>query len=170
MGKKLGAEFIGTAWLVFGGCGSAVIAAAFPQLGIGFLGVSLAFGLTVLTMVYAFGHISGGHFNPAVSIGLWAGGRFAAKEICPYIVAQVVGAIVAAGASLPHRQRQGRLRRGRRRLRVQRLRRPLARAATPWRRPRRRGRADLLSSCSSSSAPPTSGRRRVSPGSPSACA
>jgi aquaporin Z len=98
MGKKLGAEFLGTAWLVFGGCGSAVLAAAFPQLGIGFLGVALAFGLTVLTMVYAFGHISGGHFNPAVSFGLWAGGRFAAKEIGPYVVAQVLGAAAGAGA------------------------------------------------------------------------
>jgi aquaporin Z len=97
MGKKLGAEFIGTAWLVFGGCGSAVLAAGIPQLGIGFVGVSLAFGLTVLTMVYAVGHISGGHFNPAVSFGLWAGGRFEAKELIPYIIAQVLGAIAGAG-------------------------------------------------------------------------
>jgi aquaporin Z len=97
MGKKLGAEFLGTAWLVFGGCGSAVLAAAFPELGIGFAGVALAFGLTVLTMVYAVGHISGGHFNPAVSVGLWSGGRFAAREIGPYVVAQLLGAFAGAG-------------------------------------------------------------------------
>jgi aquaporin Z len=97
MGKKLSAEFLGTAWLVFGGCGSAVLAAGIPNVGIGFLGVSLAFGLTVLTMVYAVGHISGGHFNPAVSFGLWAGGRFEAKEIGPYVVAQVLGAATGAG-------------------------------------------------------------------------
>ena len=96
MTKKLGAEFLGTAWLVFGGCGSAVLAAAFPQLGIGFVGVSLAFGLTVLTMVYAVGHISGGHFNPAVTVGLWSGGRFPAREIVPYVVAQVLGALAGA--------------------------------------------------------------------------
>jgi aquaporin Z len=97
MSKKLGAEFLGTAWLVFGGCGSAVLAAAFPELGIGFAGVALAFGLTVLTMVYAVGHISGGHFNPAVSVGLWSGGRFAASEIGPYVIAQLLGAFVGAG-------------------------------------------------------------------------
>lgn len=95
MPQRLTAEFFGTFWLVLGGCGSAVLAAAFPGLGIGFVGVSLAFGLTVLTGVYALGHISGGHFNPAVSFGLWAGGRFGAKDLLPYIVAQVVGAIVA---------------------------------------------------------------------------
>lgn len=95
--KKYFAEFFGTFWLVFGGCGSAVLAAAFPELGIGFAGVSLAFGLTVLTMAYAVGHISGGHFNPAVSIGLFAGGRFEGKELVPYIVSQVVGAIAAGG-------------------------------------------------------------------------
>ena len=94
--QKYGAEFVGTFWLVLGGCGSAVLAAAFPGLGIGLLGVSLAFGLTVLTMAYAIGHISGCHLNPAVSIGLWAGGRFEAKELLPYIVAQVLGGIVAA--------------------------------------------------------------------------
>lgn len=94
--KRLTAEFIGTFWLVFGGCGSAVFAAAFPELGIGFAGVALAFGLTVLTMAYAVGHISGGHFNPAVSIGLAVGGRFAAKDVVPYIIVQVVAAIVAA--------------------------------------------------------------------------
>ena len=96
MTKRLGAEFLGTAWLVFGGCGSAVLAAAFPALGIGFVGVSLAFGLTVLTMAYAVGHISGGHFNPAVTVGLWAGGRFKASEILPYWIAQVLGAVAGA--------------------------------------------------------------------------
>ena len=95
--KKYGAEFVGTFWLVLGGCGSAVLAAAFPNLGIGLLGVSLAFGLTVLTMAYAIGHISGCHLNPAVSVGLWAGGRFPAKELLPYIVAQVLGAVCAGG-------------------------------------------------------------------------
>ena len=95
--KKLIAEFIGTLWLVLGGCGSAVLAAGFPELGIGFVGVSLAFGLTVLTMAYAIGHISGCHLNPAVSIGLWMGGRFDAKDLLPYIGAQVLGAITGAG-------------------------------------------------------------------------
>ena len=95
--KKYAAEFIGTFWLVLGGCGSAVLAAAFPDVGIGLLGVSLAFGLTVLTMAYAIGHISGCHLNPAVSIGLWAGGRFPVNQIAPYIAAQVIGAIVAGG-------------------------------------------------------------------------
>lgn len=94
--KKLFAEFFGTFWLVFGGCGSAIFAAGIPNLGIGFAGVALAFGLTVLTMAYAVGHISGGHFNPAVSFGLWAGGRFPAKDLLSYIVAQVVGALAAA--------------------------------------------------------------------------
>ncbi|MDY0058851.1 MAG: aquaporin Z [Myxococcota bacterium] len=93
--KKYIAELFGTFWLVLGGCGSAVLAAGFPELGIGFVGVALAFGLTVLTMAYAIGHISGCHLNPAVSVGLWAGGRFAAKELGPYIVAQVLGAILA---------------------------------------------------------------------------
>ncbi len=96
--KKLVAEFIGTFWLVLGGCGSAVLAAGFPELGIGFAGVALAFGLTVLTMVYAIGHISGAHLNPAVSVGLWVGGRFDGKEVIPYIISQVLGAI--AGASV----------------------------------------------------------------------
>jgi aquaporin Z len=96
MTQKLGAEFLGTFWLVLGGCGSAVLAAAFPDLGIGFLGVALAFGLTLLTMAFAIGHISGCHINPAVSIGLWAGGRFSSKELVPYIVAQVLGGICAA--------------------------------------------------------------------------
>ena len=95
MNKYL-AEFLGTFWLVFGGCGSAVLAAAYPELGIGFAGVSLAFGLTVLTMAYAVGHISGGHFNPAVSVGLFVGGRFDGKDLLPYIAAQVIGAIAAA--------------------------------------------------------------------------
>lgn len=96
LSNKLGAEFIGTFWLVLGGCGSAVLAAGIPGVGIGYLGVSLAFGLTVLTLVYGLGHISGAHFNPAVSIGLWMGGRFKASEILPYIIAQVLGAIAAA--------------------------------------------------------------------------
>ena len=94
--KKLGAEFIGTFWLVLGGCGSAVLAAAFPDVGIGLLGVSLAFGLTVLTMAFAIGHISGCHLNPAVSIGLWSGGRFSAAELAPYILAQVFGGLAGA--------------------------------------------------------------------------
>ena len=95
--RKLLAEFFGTFWLVFGGCGAAVFAAGIPNIGIGLVGVSLAFGLTVLTMAYAVGHISGGHFNPAVTLGLWAGGRFSEKEILPYIVSQVLGATAAAG-------------------------------------------------------------------------
>ena len=96
MSKKLAAELIGTFWLVLGGCGSAVLAAAFPEVGIGLAGVSLAFGLTVLTMAFAIGHISGCHLNPAVTIGLWAGGRHPAREVAPYIVAQVLGAIAGA--------------------------------------------------------------------------
>lgn len=98
--KAYSAEFVGTFWLVLGGCGSAVLASAFPEVGIGLLGVAFAFGLTVLTMAYAIGHISGCHLNPAVSIGLWAGGRFQAKDLVPYIVAQVLGAIVAGGVLL----------------------------------------------------------------------
>jgi len=94
--KKLIAEFIGTFWLVLGGCGSAMLAAGFPELGIGFVGVSLAFGLTVVTMAYAIGHISGCHLNPAVSIGLWVGGRFETKDLVPYIIAQVLGGIAGA--------------------------------------------------------------------------
>ena len=94
--KKLFAEFFGTFWLVFGGCGSAIFAAGYPELGIGFVGVALAFGLTVLTMAFALGAVSGAHFNPAVTLGLWAGGRFAAKDILGYIIAQVLGGIVAA--------------------------------------------------------------------------
>jgi len=94
--KKLTAEFIGTFWLVLGGCGSAVLAAAFPEVGIGLLGVSLAFGLTVMTLVYGLGHISGAHFNPAVSFGLWIGGRFEGKELLPYIIAQILGGIAGA--------------------------------------------------------------------------
>jgi aquaporin Z len=97
MFAKLSAEFIGTSWLVLGGCGSAVLAAAFPGVGIGLLGVSLAFGLTVLTGAYALGPISGGHFNPAVTVGLWAGGRFPAAHLLPYILAQVAGGIAGAG-------------------------------------------------------------------------
>jgi aquaporin Z len=97
LSKRAFAEFIGTFWLVLGGCGSAVLAAAFPGLGIGFVGVALAFGLTVLTMAFAIGHISGCHLNPAVSFGLWAGKRFPGSELLPYVIAQVIGAIVAAG-------------------------------------------------------------------------
>lgn len=97
LSKKLAAEFIGTFWLVLGGCGSAVLAAKFPEVGIGLVGVALAFGLTVLTMAYAVGHISGGHFNPAVTVGLFVGGRTPAKDVIPYIIVQVIGAIVAAG-------------------------------------------------------------------------
>src|SRR3974390_693878 len=97
LGKRAAAGFFGTFWLVFGGCGSAVLAAAFPGLGIGFVGVALAFGLTVLTMAFAIGHISGCHLNPAVSVGLVVGKRFPASELLPYVVAQVAGAIVAAG-------------------------------------------------------------------------
>lgn len=96
MTRRLIAELIGTAWLVFGGCGSAVLAAAVPELGIGFTGVAFAFGLTLLTMAYAIGHISGCHINPAVTLGLWAGGRFPARDVIPYIVAQVIGGIVGA--------------------------------------------------------------------------
>src|SRR5437763_17076502 len=96
LGKRLAAELMGTFWLVFGGCGSAVLAAAFPSVGIGLLGVSFAFGLTVLTMAYTIGHISGCHLNPAVSVGLVVGGRFQAKDLLPYVIAQVVGACVAA--------------------------------------------------------------------------
>src|ERR1700710_1828343 len=96
LSKRAVAEFFGTFWLVFGGCGSAVLAAGFPGVGIGFVGVSLAFGLTVLTMAYSIGHISGCHLNPAVTIGLWAGGRFSGKDIPLYVIAQVLGAVVAA--------------------------------------------------------------------------
>jgi aquaporin Z len=98
MSRRLVAEFFGTFWLVFGGCGSAVLAAGFPNLGIGFLGVSFAFGMTVLTMAYAVGHVSGGHFNPAVTLGLWAAGRCANRHVLPYVVIQVIGAVLAAGA------------------------------------------------------------------------
>jgi aquaporin Z len=97
MAKRLWAEFFGTFWLVFGGCGSAVFAAAFPELGIGFAGVALAFGLTVLTMAYAVGHLSGGHFNPAVTLGCLTGGRIAARDVLPYIITQVIGGIAAGG-------------------------------------------------------------------------
>jgi aquaporin Z len=97
IGRRLAAEFIGTLWLVLGGCGSAVLAAAYPGLGIGFLGVSLAFGLTVLTMVYAIGHVSGGHLNPAVTVGLFVGRRFPLRDVIPYVIAQVLGGIAGAG-------------------------------------------------------------------------
>ncbi|MBV9014436.1 MAG: aquaporin Z [Alphaproteobacteria bacterium] len=98
MSRRVAAEFFGTFWLTFGGCGAAVLAAGFPNLGIGFLGVAFAFGLTVLTMAYAVGHISGGHFNPAVTLGLWAAGRCANRHVLPYLIAQVIGAIIAAAA------------------------------------------------------------------------
>jgi aquaporin Z len=110
LGKRTAAEFLGTFWLVFGGCGSAVLAAAFPGLGIGFAGVALAFGLTVLTMAYAIGHISGCHLNPAISIGLVVGKRFSASDLPAYIVAQVAGAIAAAGCPVRDCQREGGLR------------------------------------------------------------
>jgi aquaporin Z len=100
LSKRALAEFFGTFWLVFGGCGAALFAAAFPSLGIGFAGVALAFGLTVLTMVYAVGHISGGHFNPAISLGLVVGKRFSASDLVPYVIAQVAGGIAAAGVLL----------------------------------------------------------------------
>jgi len=133
--KKCVAELIGTFWLTLGGCGTAVMAASFPQVGVGLLGVSFAFGLTVLTMAYAIGHISGCHLNPAVTIGLTAGRRFPSNLIVPYIVAQVAGAILAAAILY------ARLRRGQR-LRRQWLRRALARSLQPPLRPRNRGRAD----------------------------
>ena len=129
--NRYGAEFLGTFWLVLGGCGSAVLAAAFPEVGIGLLGVALAFGLTVLTMAYTVGHISGGHFNPAVSVGLVVGGRFAAKDLLPYIVAQVLGALVAGGVLFVIASGKPGLR-SRGRVRVQRLRRTLARGLLSW--------------------------------------
>jgi aquaporin Z len=98
MTRRAAAEFFGTFWLTFGGCGAAVLAAGIPSVGIGYLGVAFAFGLTVLTMAYAVGHLSGGHFNPAVTVGLWAGGRFSAADVVPYVLAQVIGAIAAAAA------------------------------------------------------------------------
>ena len=107
MFAKLSAEFIGTFWLVLGGCGSAVLAAAFPEVGIGLLGVSFAFGLTVVTGAYALGPISGGHFNPAVSVGLWAGGRFPASQLLPYILAQVAGCDRGRRGAVSDRERQG---------------------------------------------------------------
>ena len=125
LGKKITAEFIGTFWLVFGGCGSAVLAAAFPELGIGFQGVALAFGLTVLTMAFAIGHISGCHLNPAVSVGLMAGKRFPARELPAYVIAQVLGGIVRRRGPARDRQRESRFHVGR--VRRQRLRRSLAR-------------------------------------------
>ncbi|VTP72214.1 aquaporin Z [Yersinia enterocolitica subsp. enterocolitica] len=102
--KQLMAEFIGTFWLVLGGCGSAVLAAMFPVAGIGFLGVALAFGLTVVTMAYALGHVSGAHFNPAVSLGLWVGGRFSGAQLIPYIIAQVLGGVSRGGNFVFNRQ------------------------------------------------------------------
>ena len=167
--KKLAAEFIGTAWLVLGGCGSAVLAAAFPQLGIGFVGVALAFGLTVLTMAYAIGHVSGCHLNPAVSVGLWAGGRFKASELPGYIIAQVLGAIVGAGVLyLIASGKAGLQRRGR--LRQQRLRRAFARRLQPGGVPRLRGRDDLRIPVRDHGRHPRPGAARVSRHSPSGSA
>ena len=131
IGNRAVAEFIGTFWLVLGGCGSAVLAAAFPDVGIGLLGVSFAFGLTVLTMAYAIGHISGCHLNPAVTVGLAVGGRFKTSDIIPYIIAQVLGAIVAAAVLYFIASGKAGFELARR-FRLQRLRRPLARAAIPW--------------------------------------
>ena len=108
LSRRLAAEFLGTFWLVLGGCGSAVLAATFPEVGIGLVGVSLAFGLTVLTMAFAIGHISGCHLNPAVTLGLWAGGRVPTRDLLPYIISQVVGGIAAAGILLRDRLRQRR--------------------------------------------------------------
>ena len=130
--KKYAAEAIGTFWLTFAGCGSAVIAAGFPEVGIGLLGVSLAFGLTVVTMAYAIGHISGCHLNPAVTVGLAAGGRFPADQIAPYVVAQVIGGVVARRPALSDRQRRAGLRSGEG-LRLQRLWRSFARQIQPVR-------------------------------------
>ena len=125
MQRRLGAEFFGTFWLTFAGCGSAVLAANFPSLGIGFLGVSLAFGLTVLTMAYAVGHVSSGHFNSAVTIGLWAGGRFKATDVLPYVLTQVVGRHRSGCGTLCDRLGQTRMGSGR--VCVQRLRRSQSR-------------------------------------------
>ena len=134
LSKRLTAEFIGTFWLVFGGCGTAVLTSAFPEVGVGILGVALAFGLTVLTMAYAIGHISGCHLNPAVSLGLWAGGRFPVRDLLPYIAAQVVGAIVGAGVLLVIASGSPGFNLDRR-LRRQRLRRALPGELLPRRRP-----------------------------------
>ena len=142
MFPKLAAESIGTFWLVLGGCGSAVLAAAFPNVGIGLLGVSLAFGLTVVSGAYALGPISGGHFNPAVSVGLWAGGRFPASQLLPYILAQVVGGIVGAGVLYLDRERPRRFQ-SCGRLRVQRLRRALTWRLFACGRTRVRSRDDV---------------------------
>ena len=126
LSKRCFAEFLGTFWLVFGGCGSAVLAAAFPNLGIGFAGVALAFGLTLLTMAFTIGPISGCHINPAVSVGLVVGKRFPVSELLPYVVAQVLGGIAGSGYVIPHCQRQRRIQLGRR-ICLEWLRRPLAR-------------------------------------------
>ena len=138
MKSKLTAEFLGTAWLVFGGCGSAVLAAAFPELGIGFLGVSLAFGLTVLTMACAIGHVSGCHLNPAVTVGLCVAKRFPTRDVAGYVAAQVAGAVAGAAVLFVDRLGPERLRRRGERLRLQRLRRALAgrllAAWPPWSR------------------------------------
>ncbi len=139
LSRRTAAEFLGTFWLVLGGCGSAVLSAAYPRLGIGFLGVAIAFGLSFLTMAYAVGHISGAHFNPAVTLGLIAGGRFPARDLLPYVLAQIAGAIVAAGILSCDRQRRRRVHRARR-VRVERLWRALARRILALREPPGRDR------------------------------
>ena len=141
LSKRAAAEFVGTFWLVFGGCGSAVLAAAFPNLGIGFLGVALAFGLTVLTMAFAIGHISGCHLNPAVSVGLLVAKRFPVKDLPAYVVAQVLGGMAGAARAVCDRHRQAGLRTGR--IRLQRLRRELARRLLAGGVPGGRTGADL---------------------------
>ena len=161
------AEGIGTFWLTFAGCGSAVIAAGFPEVGIGLLGVSLAFGLTVLTMAYAIGHISGCHLNPAVTVGLAAGGRFPKQDILPYVVSQVIGAVIAAAVLYVDRHRRARLR-PRQGLCRQRLRRALARPVQPALRPRGRGGADHDVPVHHHGRDPRQGARSASPPSPSA--
>ena len=142
LSKRAVAELFGTFWLVFGGCGSAVLAAAFPGLGIGFAGVALAFGLTVLTMAFAIGHISGCHLNPAISVGLWAGRRFPGSELLPYIAAQVLGAIAAAGVLFVIASGKAGLQPGGR-IRLQRLRGTFARRILPAGLPGGRSRADV---------------------------
>ncbi len=143
LSKRALAEFLGTFWLVFGGCGSAVLAAAFPQLGIGFYGVALAFGLTVLTMAYAIGHISGCHLNPAVSLGLVAGRRFPTAELLPYVIAQVLGGILGAGSTLCNREWETGIR-YQRRLRIERIRCTLTGGLFPCLMLYRGSGADLL--------------------------
>ena len=164
--NKLGAEAVGTFWLVFGGCGSAVLAAAFPELGIGFAGVALAFGLTVLTMAYAVGPISGGHFNPAVSLGLAIGGRFSWSELIPYWIAQVVGGVIAA--VILYLIASGKADWTAGRLRLERLRRQLAGRLRPASPPPDRDRADRGLPDRHPRRHQPEGAARASPASPSA--